>query len=852
MTRARLLLLGAPLLAAILGPGVAGASTSLQEGSSEKERRRQGAKEPSRQRHLTKHEARPQENVLPPPEIRHMEAEAARPPAPPPAPPKPDERPLWSLLQSKAYKKLRSEVTRLRLDYPDWRPPRQMLLLLRHGEAVDAIGAARARGLPGAIVKLSRTYPEAFGCHRIDNLWALADDLHAQGQSGESAAVYGGILRECEKPADRMASLQKAAGKLPAPLVADLIAQEARASRSPEDQERFALFRYEFFLRGLTQAMSAGDYAGALAFEAQVSEEAVARRDARTAVLLGWADFHSESFERASEWFGRAVAWRGDFEEAAYGLTVSRLRQGDFEGAEKAAEALQAASPRLRAIVADSQIERASRRYDEGDYAESLELIERASAIRPLRRGERMLQAWAFFHSGESLAAGRAFEALYREETDEAAAEGVFSSYGKEKRWDLVESLARESGGPLARLWASRRAEEAYHQKRFLSAESIVPGKFPPLRHVASFSASGSVLSRHKSGEPGLGRLTIDRIPLGEIGFVLGGVHRLSVQADRLRLDAGPIAPGALVGISPGSGARFVFGPTTRLEDQIEPRLSYSREGALSPYAEVGRTPDGGPVGARITWKAGLLQKEATRSLGGEVFSEPVRESLLSYTGLVDPYSGAGWGRVARTGVRISTYNRLAEDWGLSGQGEWAQLTGPGLRDNTHAALSLSLSRVFTPRGLDYLAIGPVAFLDGYKKNLSRFTLGHGGYFSPRRLIQTGLGASLLTAEGRPFVLRGSLAAGYESHRQASAPLFPLDPDGRLYESTERRGAALSVELTWAWRLQEHLQLSGGLSVRKTAGFADRSGVFTLRLFARPRPAVVSSEVSSGVFGILY
>jgi len=129
-----------------------------------------------------------------------------------------------------------------------------------------------------------------------------------------------------------------------------------------------------------------------------------------------------------------------------------------------------------------------------------------------------------------------------------------------------------------------------------------------------------------------------------------------------------------------------------------------------------------------------------------------------------------------------------------------------------------------------------------YEKNLSQFTLGHGGYFSPDYLIQPVGSVNLLTHEGRPFIVKSDIGLGFQNHHQESSPFFPLEPDGRRYAATTESGFVFSGELLGVARLAEHWQAGFGGAARRTAHFHDESGLFFVRYLFEPRPAVFSSD----------
>src|SRR5262249_27246625 len=130
-----------------------------------------------------------------------------------------------------------------------------------------------------------------------------------------------------------------------------------------------------------------------------------------------------------------------------------------------------------------------------------------------------------------------------------------------------------------------------------------------------------------------------------------------------------------------------------------------------------------------------------------------------------------------------------------------------------------------------------------FDKNLSQFTLGHGGYFSPDYLIQPVGSLNFLTHEGRPFIVKGDIGLGFQNHHQETSPYFPLAPDGRFYAASTDSGFVFYGELLAVARLSAHWQLGGGGAARRTADYHDESGLLFVRYLLQARPAVFSSDL---------
>jgi len=254
------------------------------------------------------------------------------------------------------------------------------------------------------------------------------------------------------------------------------------------------------------------------------------------------------------------------------------------------------------------------------------------------------------------------------------------------------------------------------------------------------------------------------------------------------------------------------------------------------------------------------------------VYSQPVRQSILSYTGIRDPYlfpirddlnpvlknlglnklpDDLEWGRVLRSGVRASGYHGFDEHWGLAAAAEVAMLDGENVADSTAVAVSVNPGFNIALDDFDYFSIGPALAYEHYEKNLSHFTLGHGGYFSPEHYINLGPSLQFLSKEGRPLVFKGHVSAGIQMIEEADSPWFPLLAPGLgKYEAKNGFSVsdALDIELKGVWLATPNLQLGAGAAVRHTANYEDFSGGLFVRFLFQDRKASYSSDIPNAMF----
>jgi hypothetical protein len=208
-----------------------------------------------------------------------------------------------------------------------------------------------------------------------------------------------------------------------------------------------------------------------------------------------------------------------------------------------------------------------------------------------------------------------------------------------------------------------------------------------------------------------------------------------------------------------------------------------------------------------------------------------------------DPYGGDSWGRVIESGAEATGYVDLGSNWGFNGDGTLGVLTGDQVQTNEHAALSVGVGKDLRLDGFQYFVVGPTFFGEQFEHNLSGFTIGQGGYFSPAYLAQVTLGVNFLTLEGKQYILRGRFGFGGQDNRQDASPIFPLAPDGRDYSSLNQASYVATAEIEGAVRLSDHWQFGGSLSYDKSADYTESKEMFFFRFLVEPRPAVFSSDL---------
>lgn len=339
---------------------------------------------------------------------------------------------------------------------------------------------------------------------------------------------------------------------------------------------------------------------------------------------------------------------------------------------------------------------------------------------------------------------------------------------------------------------------------------------------------SSGVVVRSRQGENGLSKFTDTELPL-QLRFDLGnGKATIFITPTVLttgspstdpsvigRFGGGPSLAAALPGASAGSQNASGVGLG----------VGYEKDNLA---VDVGTTPIGfqyvdlnGGVRYRLP-----VSEDFSFSLN--MSRRAVNDSVLSFAGQRDARSGVGWGGVSATGGRLDA-NYDSGGFGVYSYGALHRLTGHQVESNTRAELGAGVYWRMFRTADSALTAGLAASGLSFDKNLSYFTYGHGGYFSPQQFVTLAVPVEWQKRSGRlSYQIKGSV--GVQNVRTDGAPLFPLDgvlqaAAGNPYYTGSSRtgpgynlGAALEYQLEPRWFLGSRFALDNARDYRQFSG----------------------------------
>jgi tetratricopeptide (TPR) repeat protein len=769
----------------------------------------------------------------------------------------PDERILWQLYHAHKYRLLKQAIAEYQTQYPDWKPPAELMRLLAAASSVkkrpSQLEAILRRAEPRRLVRFARRHPEDFNCSRVEAMRALAK---AQARLGEeqAAAVWYRRALHCPK-ANTESVLAEALWELKPEAFAQLLKQ-ARAAIPPSV---YAEFAYQALRRKVFAALQRGEWP-ASAISSSLLHQARDRRDLDLISAVAWAQIHRGDLRQARIWFAVGLELAPESSELAAGLLHALAGLGEDEELLRLGLRL----PELRRPVAERLLARAWEYYRQGDYATSYRLATQAQEWLPHAEEVQQLLGWVQLKRGEYPAARRIFERLVKVHPERSDyARGLIAS--SLEAGESLPSLAQRFPYPafLAEL-SPHLAQRAFARKQFLSAVLHHPQAFPELKRLTAPSWGLGGMTKFKSGTAGLDRLELSLAPWYAGEYALA-TQRFALNFGRIELESERLKSSGistlmtsrqdLNAVQRREIASLRDAPPPHLVEAAWLELSYRREGKLNPYFNLGLTPVGGELSPRPTARLGIgdwVEGSAWR-WQVEAFRQPIRQSILSYTGW--KLFGKRWGRVLRNGLKLSSLG-LVGPIAVYQAAEGAFIDGKGTQDNWMLGYTLAVGYALGWPGFDYASLGPYFQFSHYAHNQNRFLPGHGGYFSPQEFYAGGVQLALRTEEGKRFLVESRVSVGVQHFREAKAPWLPrgcngLPLCGLDYPANRETSFAPSGEMRFAVRLHPHLQLLGGLYARQTQGWREVGGGISLSVSFEPGSLVFSADLPEVQFSAI-
>lgn len=697
----------------------------------------------------------------------------------------------------------------------------------------------------------------------VDAEGRLASALYDLGDRQTALSIAQRALVEgvTEAPAgyDGMVAVLAKAGR-DAEAAAIIRQAATRAGSSPEGTRAVADLTATLGAERADRLRQNGDLASA--FDVLSAAFAVAPKNTRLLAPLGRVYLDGKMYDEAAQAYGVLLRAKPGDKEALIGLADASAGRGDVAGARRTLAQAIAASPRDADLyLASARVERQA-----GNERGALEALRTAKLLRERRPtfGSGLDAVLApggsntssggglgpnpFTSGGVPARASVLPVAASRYDLMGSAAAapllGVDTASGGD---DLAGVLAPAAPAPAASYAAAGernfagvafpftgrngRAGEAASPR---PAATVAPAPGNPFvapaardpvvgdidRQIAEITArtavqvSGSAQIRSRSGEAGLGRL--HELSASASASANLGEARFTASLSPVSIDGGTPSGSAeqRYGANQIVNARAIVGEFAPVYRAASPQSASGASVNLAMEAgplkaDIGATPIGFgdvDVAGGVTFSPRL-----GASGQGKAWIErrPVTDSVVAYAGARDTVTGQRWGRVMRTGGGVSlSYDDGAS--GLYGDASYSHYDGEHVADND--SYQVNLGGYIRPyrRGETQVQVGFNLNQQGFDNNQNFFSLGHGGYFSPKTF--TSLTAPIsVTARQGAWKFKGAVAPGYQTYNQAGAAYFPMDP-ALQGELTTLAQADADVFPRYLAQSASGFGISGGLS----------------------------------------
>lgn len=530
----------------------------------------------------------------------------------------------------------------------------------------------------------------------------------------------------------------------------------------------------------------------------------------------GWHFYHKNSYDRAIRVFQQLMVQQPDNMDHVLGLGYSLYQLKRLDEAAVLMEA--------------DQIRETEK------ILELTALVYHAMAQDALARGDK---AQADRILG-------VLERLFDKTGSPDVARQLFSLYSRagdtKKGWQLARRLSSEGSQALK----SEAAVYYSHQNSPILASQTTEA--PDKCFANADSPRINVFTHHgsKDGDDGTSQRE-ETTFMAQLVVPYSSGYQWRVAFESSRLSSGSAPPVYSV----GSFYRFRNGqkqlaPVTTTETVSHLAVGWKKEGPILWDLLVGTSSMNGPVEETPVFsvKAEMNKWEI------ELHRTCVTESILSHTGLGDPFGNAPWGRVVKNGIEAGRSFDLGSRYWLSLKTGADTFRGENVWENSSWHVNAAAGRSLPWNNHFDITYGIYLTGMGFENNSNFFTYGHGGYYSPEFMVTGGPIFRIKTPECKDYWLDLQLSAGWMTERTSDSPRYPLDNDsftalstdaldelqGRYQGETNARLAyAVNVD---AWKfLTRHLALGGYVSMeRSSAHYEWRTGI-GLELFFKPQTA---------------
>ncbi len=441
---------------------------------------------------------------------------------------------------------------------------------------------------------------------------------------------------------------------------------------------------------------------------------------------------------------------------------------------------------------ADALASRQAQFYDTMRYKQSVEAGEALAQLRPLSLDEQALIGWAAKEIQDIATATTAFDKVLSKTPQNAIIANELVTLNQKDEATLRRLALKHAA--INAIVQRSNAQNAWPRKQFQLAYNSQEQRAVAAQSKNGLSAIYGLNTRSRSGQEGLGNFDV----LSQyIGIGSGYQNWLwQVSLDYKQFYSGRPQSGDWFGNNQIGDS---FSGISGFEDKgLRAEAQYQSPG-FNFYANLEYAMFDQPVGTKVTGQISATQFLTRSTVAATLFRRAKDDSLLSQAGTFNAAHAQPWGYVIESGVRGLVAYAVADNWSVAGTAQVSRLEGERVADNSMLSLrgdvSYDIANKVSSR-LDYWRVGPFLSHTSYDKNLSGFTIGNGGYFSPSQFMSVGGYSELLTLEALNWQVRLRSSLALSRVEQDDDLRFPLGGEGAGVEEGVSLGKSTDTGLS--------------------------------------------------------
>lgn len=313
------------------------------------------------------------------------------------------------------------------------------------------------------------------------------------------------------------------------------------------------------------------------------------------------------------------------------------------------------------------------------------------------------------------------------------------------------------------------------------------------------------------------------------------------LRTDTLDVNAGRFATGS-------TGAyRKVFGTCATLDCYSGRTQQTSGTSVAMGWADdrwsadIGTTPIGFEV---VDVVGGVSYSGDWRQLGWTATASrrPISSSLLAFGGAKDPITGTTWGGVRATGVSLGLSYDRGEANGVWSDFSAHQITGKNVADNHRLRAMGGYYYKLINEDHRRVTVGASTMWWSYQKDLSGYSLGQGGYYSPQQYVSFGLPVNYRQrTENWSWELGGTVSWSYaKTKNQRRYPLSNLvssigltdEERDKIETGSSSNGFGYTLRALLERRISTHWTVGAAIDIQEAKDYTPSHGLIYLRYSA--------------------